>query len=126
MKSYPTFYISYSWGIGILSPILSNIKTLSALIFGMNSEKNIILYFSLGKINHNFQVKGWHTTTISKSYLENESNRKKIVKLLEKDAINCATQFFQTSYFKKILVIGSLPKSDTLQKETIKAWCCFW
>ena len=62
------------------------------------------------------QVKGWHTTTITKSTLIKNEDRI-FSSLLSEGAINCAREFFGTGNFKKILVIPPFSKKDETRKE---------
>ena len=62
------------------------------------------------------QVKGWHTTTFTKSVLENKKDEI-FNSLIGEGVINCARQFFGTGNFKKILVLSFFSKKEGLEKE---------
>ena len=75
------------------------------LVYHPNTEERAII-----------QVKGWHTTVMTKSMLI--SKEKEIFNsLLSEGVINCAREVFGTGKFKKILVISSFSKKDETRKE---------
>lgn len=75
------------------------------LVYNPNTEERAII-----------QVKGWHTTVMTKSMLM--SKEKEIFSsLLSEGVINCAREVFGSGKFKKILVISPFSKKDKTRKE---------